>query len=156
MADLRVPKHRVPVEIVMPGGTVRHVAVFLAEAAPAHGGPERLSDLLNGGEEFIPAHDEESGVMTFLNREAVALARVARSVEANDADDITIPTEHEVEITLSDGSRLRGLVSYLLPPEHGRLVDFLNQRTPFLRLVDGDRVTLVSRRHVARVAIAER
>ncbi len=35
-------------QFVLPGGAVRDVAVFLAEATPGHSGGERLSDLLNG------------------------------------------------------------------------------------------------------------
>jgi hypothetical protein len=150
--DLRVPKRRVAVEVVLPGGAVRRVAVFLAEAAPSHGGPERLSDVLNGSEEFIPAFDEEAQRMTFLARRAIALVRVAHEVEADEEDDLTIPTEHEVEITLADGGLLRGLVSYLRPG-NARLVDFLNERAPFFRLLERDAATLVSRRHVARVAL---
>ncbi len=156
MSDLRVPKHRLAVEIVLPGGARRRVAVFLAEAAAGHEGPERLSDLLNGAEDFIPALDEEAGVMTFLNRAAVALARVPGGAEAEPGDEFTLPTEHQVEITLVDGTRLSGLVSYILPADRARLVDFLNQKAPFLRLVENGGVTLVSRRHVARVAIQER
>ncbi len=156
MTDLRVPKRRVAVEIVLPGGAARRVTVFLADAAPGHGGGERLSDLLNGRDEFVPAFDEDAGVLTFLNRAAVALARAPRDLEAEEADEITIPTEHEVEITLADGQRLRGVVSYVLPPDHSRLVDFLNDRAPFFRLLEPGALTLVSRRHVARVAIVAR
>jgi len=150
--DLRVPKRRVPVEVVQPGGAVRRVAVFLAENASTHEGPERLSDVLNGGEEFIPAFDEEARVMTFLNRKSLAAARVSREVEGDDGDEVTIPTEHEVEIDLAGGTRLRGIVSYVRPG-NGRLVDFLNERAPFFRLLEPESVALVSRRHVARVAL---
>jgi hypothetical protein len=152
MEDLRVPKRRIHVEIVQPGGAVRRVVVFLAEAAVSHGGPERLSDVLNGREEFVPAHDEEAGVMTFLNRRSVALARVARDAEEEPCEEVTIPAEHEVEITLLDGSRLRGLVSYVRPG-NARLVDYLNETLPFFRLLEQDTTALVSRHHVARVAL---
>jgi len=152
MEDLRVPKRPTPVEIVQMGGTVRRVVLFLAEAAAGHAGPERLSDVLNGAAEFIPARDEEAEVMTFLNRRAVGLARVAHEVEAEAEETLTIPTEHEVEITLSDGSKLRGLLSYVRPG-NARLVDFLNEPAPFFRLLERDSAALVSRHHVARVAL---
>jgi hypothetical protein len=150
--DLRVPKRQVAVEVVLPGGTVRRVSVFLAAAAPGHEGAERVSDLLNGGGNFFPAFDEQSGAMTFLNRESVALARVARDAEEWASNGVALATEHEVEITLADGTRLQGVVSYLLPPEHSRLVDFLNHASPFFPLLERDSVTLVSRAQVARVA----
>ncbi len=153
MDELRVPKRKVMVEVGLSGGGARRVSVFLAEFAPNHVGGERLSDLLNGEGDFIPAFDEESKAMSFLNRAGAAYARVSRVEEADGADDLTIPTEHAVEIALSDGRILRGLLSYVLPPERSRLVDFLNDSSPFFPLLEPDAVVLVNRRLVSRVAI---
>ncbi len=155
MSDLRVPKREVPVEVVLPGGEARRVAVYLAEGAATHPGPERLSDLLNGSAPFIPARESQGGAMTFLNRASIAVARVAADEEPAD-DSFTIPTEHEVEITLTDGTRLSGLVAYVAPVARDRLVDFLNRPEPFLRLLEQDGVALVGRAHVARVALLAR
>lgn len=154
MDELRVPKHRVAAEVLLPGGATRRIALFLAEAAPDHAGPERPLDLLNGRAEFLPALDEATGEMTFLNRAALSAVRVAREVEPEELP--TIPTEHEVELLLCDGAVLRGLVSYLRPATHARLVDVLNEPTPFLRLVEQGAVALVNKRHVARVALLVR
>ncbi len=155
MSDLRIPKRAVPVEVVLPGGEARQVSIFLAEGAASHPGPERLSDLLNGSAPFIPAREAGSGVMTFLHRASIAVARVAADEEPAD-DSFTIPTEHEVEITLTDGARLSGLVAYVAPESRERLVDFLNRPEPFLRLMERDGVALVGRAHVARVALLTR
>lgn len=155
MEDLRVPKRAVPVEVVLPGGEARQVAVYLSEGAASHPGPERLSDLLNGTAPFIPARESGSGAMTFLHRASIAVARVASEEEPAD-DSFTIPTEHEVEITLADGARLSGLVAYVAPQSRERLVDFLNRPEPFLRLLERERVALVGRAHVARVALLPR
>jgi hypothetical protein len=152
--ELRVPKHRVEVEVVLPGGARRQVAVFLSEFAPNHRGAERLSDLLNGSQDFFPALDAERDEMTFLNRAGIAVARVAEQHGRDVTAEFTLPSEHEVEITLVDGNVLQGLVSFVLPPERSRLIDFLNDSPPFfdLHLLDENRVALVNKRHVARVA----
>ena len=155
MQDLRVPKRAVPVEVVLPGGEARQVSVYLSEGAASHPGPERLSDLLNGSAPFIPARESDSGDMSFLHRASIAVARVAADEEPAD-DSFTIPTEHEVEITLADGARLSGLVAYVAPESRERLVDFLNRPEPFFRLLERDRVALVGRAHVARVALLQR
>ncbi|HZZ85854.1 MAG TPA: hypothetical protein VFE30_15070 [Anaeromyxobacteraceae bacterium] len=152
MDELRVPKRRVAVEVGLSGGGTRRVTVFLADFASSHSGAERLSDLLNGDGDFIPAFDEQAAGMSFVNRSGIAFARVARAVEADGADDITIPTEHAVELTLCDGRKLQGLVSYVLPAERSRLVDFLNDSPPFFPLLEPDAVVLVNRRLVSRVA----
>lgn len=153
MEDLRVPKRPVAVEVVLPGRGPRRVTLWLAEGAANHPGPERVSDLLNGSAPFIPAR-EDSGAMVFLQRSSIAVARVAAAEEP--VDSFTIPHEHEVELTLVDGTRLAGLVTYEAPSERHRLVDFLNHPDPFLRLLERDGVALVGRAHVAQVALLPR
>jgi hypothetical protein len=155
--DLSVPKRRVEAEIALAGGERRPLVLFVAESAHDHDGPERVSDLLCRGGAFFPAADPATGDMSFLSRDAVALVRLPRDAEPGDADELTIPTEHEVVVELRDGARARGIVSYVLPPEHSRLVDFLNDPAPFFRLFTSpDEVLLVSRQHVARVVLPSR
>lgn len=153
MEDLRVPKRKTPVEVLLPGGTRRPMALFLSEVAADHTGPERPSDLLNGGDDFIPAFDEAGRTMTFLNRSAVSAVRVDPGLDANADEDVSLPTEHDVEVQLQDGTLLRGLVSYLRPSERSRLVDFLNEDPPFFRLLDAAALVLVNKRHVVRVTL---
>jgi hypothetical protein len=158
LESLSVPKRRVAAQFVLPGGASRNVAVFLAEAAPGHTGGERLSDLLNSsGSLFIPAVDADTEAMTFVHCENLALARVAAELEPNVVDQFTIPTEHEVEVTMMDGQKLRGLITYVLPEAHSRLTDYLNHSAPaFFPVLEGERVALVNKRHVAYVETLRR
>lgn len=155
MDELRVPKRRLAVEVVLPGGAAREMTLFLSDAAPSHDGPERPSDLLNGRTDFLPALDG-GGATTFLNRMSVAVLRADPAAEPELADEVTIPTEHEVEVLLVDGTRLAGLVSYLRPDPRTRLVDVLNEPPPFLRLLEPGAVALVNKRHVARITLLPR
>ena len=155
MSDLKVPKRRVAIAATLVGGLRRDVTVFLAEAAPGHEGGERLSDLLNGPSDFIPALEAEAGAMTFLNRAALVMAEAGADAERTGADEVTIPTEHGVEVTLADGRALRGHVSYVRPPDRARLADFLNEGTLFLALHGDAGVRLVHKRHVTRVVLVE-
>jgi PAS domain-containing protein len=138
-------------QLVLPGGESREVTVFLAEAVPGRIGGERLSDLLNAEAKFIPVSDMATGRMTFLNSASIALARVDSEQELREEDQLTILTEHEVEVRLVDGQRLQGLFTYVLPDDRSRLTDYLNSPPAFLRLVQGQRVVLVNKRHVAYV-----
>jgi hypothetical protein len=159
LESLSIPKRRVAAQFVLPGGSSREVAVFLSEAAPGHNlpGGERLSDLLNGsGSQFIPAVDAETNAMTFVHCENLALARVAAELEPNAVDQFTIPTEHEVEVRMMDGTRLRGLITYVLPEAHSRLTDYLNSSPPFIPLLEGEKVALINKRHVAYVETIRR
>ncbi len=155
MDDLKVPKRRTPVEMILPGGLTRRVDVFLSEFASNHVGPERLSDLLNGNDRFVPGLDTEAGTMSFMHREAVIVARVSHEVE-NVVEQHTIPTEHEVEVTLTDGTRLSGLITYVRPPERNRLNDYLNEGVPFFPLLEKQHVALINKQHVARVTHVKR
>ncbi|HSM93870.1 MAG TPA: hypothetical protein VLT47_13385 [Anaeromyxobacteraceae bacterium] len=153
MEDLRVPKRRVPVEMILPGGAARRMTLFLSEVAEDHTGPERPSDLLNGGDDFVPAFDEAGKTMTFLNRSTISAVRLDPALDTDVDEDVSLPTEHAVEVLLRDGTALRGLVSFLRPTERSRLVDFLNESPPFFRLLDDSTLVLVNKRHVVRVTL---
>lgn len=146
-----MPKRAVQVELTRPGGARLDAEVYLAEFASSHLGGERLSEMLNGGS-FLPARDRAHGKVVFLTCQNIAVARVAREVEADDdAAAHTIPTEHEVRVTLVDGQRLQGLLTYVLPPERARLIDFLNSCPQFIPLLEADHLALVNRAHIAQI-----
>jgi hypothetical protein len=156
VSDLQVPKRRAPIELVAPGGERRSVTVFLSEFAPDHAGAERVSDVLGRNELFFPALDHASDRITFVSRSTVVLARVPASFE-DGSDEASHEDEHAVELTLVDGTVLRGVVSYALAPGQSRLIDYLNLPAPFLRMVSGgDELLLVNKQHVARVALLSR
>lgn len=149
--ELKVPKRRAQVEVLVPGGAARQVTMFLAEFASTHSGHERVSDLLNASEgEFLAVVDAASDAVQFLNRQSVAAARVSSEWESD--ENLAGGEEHQVEIALIDGSELRGTVRYVMPPERSRLNDYLNDAQPFVRLAQDEKVTLVNKRHIARVA----
>ncbi|HEY2030887.1 MAG TPA: hypothetical protein VGH20_16940 [Myxococcales bacterium] len=148
--ELRIPKRRAQVELVLSGGARLHVGFFLAEFAGSHAGHERLSDLLNGRDNFLPAFDAGSETMTFVARGSIAAATVGQEWEP--ATDVGEAERHEVEIGLLGGTVLRGALHFLLPPDRSRLLDHLNDAQPFLRLEQGDKVVLVNKRQIARVS----
>jgi hypothetical protein len=149
--ELRIPKRAVRVDITRSDGSRFEAEVYLAEFAPGHVGGERLSEMLNAGP-FLPARDVAQNKMHFLNCRRVAVARVAREIEADDdAAAHTIPTEHEVRVTLSSGQTLQGLITYVLPPERSRLIDFLNAAPLFIPLVEADHLALVNRELVVEI-----
>jgi hypothetical protein len=143
-------------QIVLPGGETRDVFVFLAEASPERNGGERLSDLLNAEAKFLPAMDATTETMMLVNAASIAVARVDAAYEPREEDQVTILTEYEVEVRLVDGQRLQGLITYVMPEGRSRLTDYFNDAQPFLRLVQGSRVALVNKRHVAYVETRSR
>lgn len=155
METLRVPKTPCQVLVGLPGGESRTVSLFLSEYADNHPGRERIADLLNGPLHFLPALDENIGGITLLNRVGIAWVRVPFEEDPDPTSDHTLPHEHQVELTLVDGTVLRGIVSFVRPHGRSRLVDFLNEPIPFFRFLDPEGLLLVNRRHVALVAMKE-
>lgn len=151
MEPLRIPKRPLPVEFVMLDGAAQSLSVFLADAAEDHAGRERLSDLLAGADAFLPAVEEDSGALVCVNLFNVLLVRAAPEADAGGAEENNLPTEHELDALLVNGSTIRGLATYLQPPERSRLSDHLNDRRPFLRLLDGAQFVFVNKRHIVRV-----
>ena len=156
MEELKVPKWRTRVDVQMPGGQITSVAVYLSDFAHDHSGPERISDLLNGGNEFIPAHDLEHDQVVFLNRSNISVARVLQEIESDPGEQYTLPHESEVRVMLRDGRELVGLVTFVRPDDRARVLDFLNEPPPFFPLLEKDHVALINKHHVARVEVVTR
>jgi hypothetical protein len=150
MDQLRVPKRRVEVELLLLGAGRQRVSVFLAEFSSVHEGHERLGDLLCGETEFIPAVDPGTEKAVLIRVESIGAA-LAGPIEALD-DDAALPTEHEVDVTLLDGQSLAGVLSFVQPPERSRIVDYLNDAPPFFPLIVGDRVAFINKKRVTRIA----
>jgi hypothetical protein len=156
MDELRVPKRRVPIEVTLTGGATRPVVLFLAEYSLEHAGPERVADLVNGPGNFIPAVDADTKATSFINRESIAVVRFPIDLERETPEESPLATKHEVEVTLVDGSNIRGAVSYVLPPNKARMNDFLNESDVFFRVLEKSRVALVNKRQVAQVDLLKR
>ena len=153
----RVPKREISAEVVLRGQPPLEVKLFLSQAAQSHDGFERLSDLLNGDKPFIPASDEE-GKLTFLHRDALEMVTVKAEHEfggdvlmaaALSSDQATV---RRVEITLSDGTTLKGNISYLMPEGRKRLQDYLNEGDPFIPLREGDRLRFVNKSGILKLS----
>jgi hypothetical protein len=157
VSELRVPKRRVEVEVAFTDGERRRLALFLAGSAAERAGPERVSDALCGDARFLPALDADGGDLHLLARAAISFVRLAAAEEPGDAEELTIPTEHALEVVLRDGARLAGTVSYVLPPERSRPIDFLNEAPAFFRLFTAPgEVLLVNREQVSRAVLRAR
>ncbi len=151
--ELRVPKQRTAVEVLLPGGEWRKYTVFLAASSATREGPERVSDLLAADAEFFPAAEENGGRMTMLSRSAIAAIRVEPWAEVSAQPSSLLQLEHAIEVTLVSGLTLRGLLCFAAPSDHARVVDHLNAAPQFFALQEAAAVALVNKRHVARVEL---
>ncbi len=153
----QVPKRSVLVEITLAGRSPLTLRLFLSEQAATRTGGERLSDLLNGPDGFLPASDNEDQVV-FLHRQAVLCLSVDADSEfgGEHASAEDLAPEHaistQVEILMDNGDCMTGELRYLMPEGSRRLQDLLNQPEKFLILRDGERAHLINKGHILRVA----
>jgi len=151
MDPLRIPKRRTEIEVTFADGSVRKVAVFLAEQASRHGGEERVRDLLESSAYFVPGIDREGDGVAFLAKDSIAVVRTDEPPW--ERDEVNLPLEHEVDVRLRGGKVLRGLLSYVLPPDSSRPIDYLNGSSRFFTLIEEGRVALVHKTHGLEVVL---
>jgi hypothetical protein len=152
----KIPRLEVPAQLAMVGRQVRSVSLFLGERAQTRPGPERPSDLLHAGIEFIPAL--EHGNIIFVNLENVLVVSVPAEIEF-DAQELQLldaalaqSTHRRIQVVLDEGTPVRGDLTYLQPEGRRRLQDFLNVPQRFLVLRDGGLARLVNKRRIAWVS----
>ncbi len=152
----QIPKRSVLAEIILAGRAPLTLRLFLSEQAATRTGGERLSDLLNGPDGFLPAADSDDRVM-FLHLQAVVCLSVDADTEFGgeraSAEDLApeFAVNIQVEIQMDNGDCVTGKLRYLMPEGSRRLQDVLNQPQQFLTLRDGERARLINKGHILRV-----
>ena len=170
-AEYRIPKREISVEITLLGQSSSMIQrlsgrraerlvvhLFLSERAQMREGAERLSDLLNGPGEFLPAV-EPSHKLVLLNKDALMV--LTASAEAEFPVEETpeaMPASGtgsgvQAEFTLQDGTEIRGRVGFVMPEGKRRLVDFLNLPQRFFAVREGVVAQLINKKCIVRVSI---
>lgn len=152
-----IPKTVIQAGVTMPGRKRRQVEIFLGDCAASHAGGERVIDLLASEVRFIPVRDAESGQVIFLQRSSIMVLTVPleHELRADLEDGGLLETEiaerFHIEVVLSDGSIVKGELTYVMPEGMRRLQDFLNLPEPYLSIRDGEAAHIVSKSHVSEV-----
>jgi len=151
--SLRVRKNPFEVELALAGRLPRRVALYLAEHAPHAFSRQRVLDLLEQVDSFLPACDLETREWESINARAVVWICLSRqSIEAEQSAEELFEHRKVVRVALVGGGSLDGEILYSAPAAEARLVDYLNRHERFLQLWDGDRLYLVNKESVARIA----
>jgi hypothetical protein len=147
-AHLRVPKRRIQAEAALAGRPPLHVELFLAEINAHVQRPERISDLLDGDQPFLPVL--EDGKPSLLGRSALLWVAVDNSVL--DEDELELFSfRRDITIDFNDGTSIGGELLYTAPSDNARVADYLNGRELCFRVWSTSRTYFVIKHHVARV-----
>ncbi len=121
--------------------------IHLQMLARLHSGPETPSDFLNRDEPFfvLSLEDEQP---VFVSKAQVLYLKLPPQPAIEDPDRAVAARRIELEVELSDGTLLEGIVMMELPPDRLRALDFLNAAPPFFPLWTTDAVRVVNRNHI--------
>ncbi len=121
--------------------------IHLQLMARHHSGPETSVDLLNRDELFF-ALVLEGEQPVFVAKSQVLFLKLPSQPAIEDPDRASAARRIELEIELSDGTLLEGIVMIELPPDRLRALDFLNSAPEFFALWTTEAVRVISRNHI--------
>lgn len=152
--ELRVPKVRKPVELLLDGGASVRGEVYLLPSADRGGRPERVLDLLRSSERFLPLACDDG--RRLVNKRRIVSVRVADWVDAG-LEQAGGPEEgtSRVMIDLSsvtpDNARVSGRMRWTTRRDRRRLVDHLNDVEQWIAVEDPEGPLLVACRYIVNL-----
>lgn len=151
---LKVPKKLREVALwVHPEGRVVG-SLYLREQSPNHAGNEQPWEVLNQCKSFLVFKVDSPNELRFYNIKSVIRVEYA----ANDADSATgADTEPmQCHLHMMDGSLIQGTIFESLPPEHARLLDYLNRTEEnFIKVhMEDGLIYLINKSYINHVHVA--
>ncbi|HKL49090.1 MAG TPA: hypothetical protein VJ882_05495 [Desulfuromonadales bacterium] len=136
MDEQKIAKQARLVHLTLSDGSSFPAEVFLGLCAARHSGGQRVGDLLNGKEFFLPVKTAD-GVF-LVNIEKVMEVRVGAATETDDLD--FFGQKHTVRIHTVHGPELIADIYVNLPQTFSRPKDYFNQPLHFFRIFQSDEV----------------
>jgi hypothetical protein len=150
MKIFQVPQRAVEVEVLLEGGEEMAGLLYAPTAGPS-GGPGRLSERLNDdGEHFLPLVD--SGGASLISKAWIMTVLLPRGEEEIELQESDHAMDRAVELHMKGGHSLTGRLSYTMPPEKRRILDYFNAAPRFIPLLQEGRAVLVNRKFVVRIS----
>ena len=149
MTGFSIPRVAVPATLLQTAGGKRDGEVYVMERVSQHAGTETPLDMLNRAEGFFPFRPKDNGASVLLVAKARTVSLTVPLAEPEDKTRLSAAKQARLEVTLADGTQLRGWATLELPQHHSRVLDYLNAvAEPFFAIATDDGVHLVNRAHV--------
>lgn len=147
MRDQRIDKASREVLFTLSDGREVSGEVFLNLYEANYSRPQRVGELLNNGDHFIPVRTEEGTVL--LNVSGIVSARLDIAQEADDLT--TLGERYTVRATTSLGEELTADVYVNMPTSAQRVKDYLNQHLRFFTFFLPQEIVYLNRRYLLSV-----
>jgi hypothetical protein len=144
MEEQKIVKNQRWVEFTLADDSVVKGVVFLSLYEAHRPGPQRVGELLNGQDTFLPIKTGDGTL--HLNIDNIIEARTSEEEELHEL--MMLGRKYRVEIITLGGKKIAGDVFVDLPQESSRVSDFLNQPRRFFPLIASGGVIYVARRFI--------
>lgn len=156
--SLKVPKKLCPVSLwVHPEGRVLG-GIYLRTQSPHHAGSEQPLEALNLCQSFLVFNRDEPPELRFYNIKSIIRVEYESAIE-NTATTDSGADEHSMHchLQLMDGSYIDGTIREPLPPNHARLLDYLNRSDEtFIKIHLDDGLTyLINKSYINHVHVKD-
>lgn len=147
MDDQRISVARRSVKLTLSNGTKLNGETFLQLHGEHLTGLQRVGEILNGGDIFLPFRHGDS--VELVNLEQI----VSVEVDAEEEFDplLALGEEHQIKVEPITGEVFDVRIFVNLPGGQNRVKDFLNQKKRFLLLLQDDRILYVARNKILRI-----
>lgn len=147
MSDQRISVRSCQVDLMLANGTSLSGDIFLQLYGEHSTGPQRVDEILNGDDNFIPIQVE--GAIELVNLEQVISLRTSYNSEWFAL--LTLGVKHSVWVEPLHGSAFDATIYANRPNGKTRVKDFLNQPDRFLPFLCDDQVIFLARTKIVRV-----
>jgi hypothetical protein len=154
MSQFRFEKHQVPAGIVLSTGDTIGGCFFVVSSLTTHGGPERVGELLNAEDGFLPFQRDDGTTGQYNRTHIVVVTLPAGMSEEELEPGYSVALRQSVTITLSTGATVEGTVFVSGPAGRERLSDYVRGSKHFWYVVTSEATLIVNSRHV--VALVEK
>jgi hypothetical protein len=135
------------VSVVLASGNRLCGKVFLHLQNELLSGPERVSDALNNGENFLALETDEG--IELLNLDMVISVSVAAEEEIDPL--LTLGNRRRIWLQTALGEEFTAEIYINLPSDKTRVKDFLNQPSRFLPILHQDKIIYIARNRIMSV-----
>lgn len=150
-AEFRIQKRQVPAIVRTHGNLALDGHFMCSEVSDHHSGQERLTDLLNSNEPFVPFFENKRKGATLLNKDHIFLVEL-KGPDTDATGTAAIGETHLIELVLGSGGAFEGRCLVSGPPGHTRTLDYLNRTEHrFLYLDAPEGFRIVNLNHVITV-----
>jgi len=133
--------------LVLSNGRQQPGDLFLQLVSPHHGGLQRVGELLNGDDRFLPLRSAED--VSLVNLEQVVSVQVDRDEELDPL--LLLGEHHRVRLKTVLGHCFDAEIHVNLPGSRGRVKDFLNDPARFVPCLLPDKVLYLNPRFLLTV-----